>query len=536
MQRTVLLPFLLVWTVSAYDDPIVETFSGWVRGFTSISRSGRQYSAFTGIPFAKAPVGELRFQPPQEVEKWRGIKNATEDGPFCIQCNMSELDLEVIGEEDCLHLSVYTHNTRGYAPVMVHMHGGGFFSGDKSTTNPQYLMDEDVVIVDINYRVGIMGFLSFENTILPGNQGLKDQNMALQWVIKNIARFGGNPRRITLVGESAGAGSVLHHMVSPMSRGLFQGAIVESGSIYSMVNLLPPGVPKARTKKLINLISCPHGYNRNTLNCLQQKDAKDLVGHLRYFREWQVDPLLLFQPVLEPKIPGALVTGPIRSWQPSPIPMLIGTTSAEGLQRTKYFLEYDMDFKWYNDNFEKVAPLSLRYLESASNPKMVTDAVKQFYFKNKEITKADWVNITNAYTDAYFTAGIFDAANKHTGDVYFYYFDYVGEYTKGPKDRNYTFGAAHVDEIIYLWYIKKYSPLKGKDIELSKKIVKIWTDFVKFGNVNSPEKNERWDKWTREVHNYLHISENGLKAKKGLHEDRYKFWKSINYRDKFDCV
>lgn len=525
---------LLVFTATANDHPIVETCSGKVRGFKSISRSGRNYFAFTGIPYAKAPVGELRFQPPQEVEHWPGTKNSTEDGPFCIQYNMFELNPEVIGEEDCLHLSVYTHDTNGCAPVMVHIHGGGFFSGDKSITGPQYLMDKDVVVVDMNYRLGIMGFLSCEDTIMPGNQGLKDQNMALRWVIKNIARFGGNPSRVTLVGESAGGGSVLHHMISPKSKGFFQGAVVESGSIYSMVNLLPPGVAKRRAKKLANLLSCPHEDTKKIVLCLQQKNAKDLVGHLKYFREWQVDPLLLFQPVLEQKAPGAFITGPIRSWEPSPIPMMIGTTSAEGLQRTKYFIDYEMDFKWYNDNFEKVAPLSLRYLDSTSNPEMVTKAIKQFYFNNREITKADWINLTNAYTDAYFTAGIFDAANKHTGDTYFYYFDYVGEFTKGPNDRNLTFGAAHVDEIIYLWYNKKYAPLKDKDLQLSMKLVKIWTDFVKYGKGTSPEKNEIWNKWTREAHNYLHISKNGFKAKKGLHEDRYKFWSSINYRDKFE--
>ncbi|CAH1398685.1 unnamed protein product [Nezara viridula] len=525
---------LLAITAFADDAPVVETTAGSVRGFTSTSRSGRQYWSYRGIPFAKPPLGKLRFRPPEEPEPWTGIRNATEHGPFCIQYNMFHLNPKVIGSEDCLYLSVFTHDTNGSNPVMVHIHGGGFIAGDKSKTSPIYLMDQEIVIVGINYRLGIMGFLSFENNEQPGNQGMKDQVMALQWVQKNIANFGGDPKRVTLVGESAGGASVVHHIISPLSRGLFHGAIAESGTSYNTWTVLPPGLARNRAKNLTSLASCPVKTTKEIIACLQEKNANELVGLMENFREWQIDPLmLLFQPVLEPKGSGAFLTGPISSWKHNPVPLLTGMTSGEGLLRTRYFLEFDMDFKWYNDNFEKVAPISFQYVASASNPEEVTKKIKQYYFGNKQITAEDWLNITTAYSDSWFTAGIMDAANKHSGDVYFYYFDYIGEYSYTPKNKSLAIGTGHSEEVLYIWY-KDFAPnLKGKDLELSKKLVKIWTNFVKYGKPVLPDSN--WPTWTKKKH-YLNIGQSGFKINEGLCESRYNFWSSLNYNDKYQWI
>ncbi|XP_066908800.1 juvenile hormone esterase-like [Halyomorpha halys] len=531
------ISLLLLYAITAFadDGPIVDTTAGAVRGFTSRSRSGRQFLSYKGIPFARPPLGKLRFKPPEEPQPWAGIRNATEDGPFCIQYNMFQLNPQVIGSEDCLHLSVFTHDTNGSAPVLVHIHGGGFIAGDKSKISPIYFMDHDVVVVGINYRLGIMGFLSFEDQEQPGNQGMKDQVMALRWVKKNIAKFGGDPNRVTLVGESAGGASVIHHVISPLSRGLFHGAIAESGSSYNIWTILPPGLARNRASNLTSLASCRFNSTREIVTCLQEMNATELVGLMEHFREWQIDPLmLLFQPVLESKGSEAFLTGPISSWEHSPVPLLIGMTSGEGLLRSRYFLEYNMDFKWYNDNFEKVAPISYQYVSSASNPDEVTRKIKQYYFGNKEITAADWLNITLAYSDSWFTAGILDAANKHTGDVYFYYFDYIGEYSYTPKNKTLAIGAGHSEEILYIWF-KTFAPdLKGSDLELSIKLVEIWTNFVKYGKPVSPESNRLWPTWTSKKHRYMHISKSGFQIKEGLLENRYSFWSSLNYKDKYE--
>ncbi|XP_014292971.1 juvenile hormone esterase [Halyomorpha halys] len=533
-----LLVILSTTAVFAHDPQVVQTAQGKLRGFKATSRSGRPFLSFASIPFAKPPVGPLRFQPPQEPEPWEGIRNATDLGPWCIQYNMYDIPPATFGVEDCLYLAVHTHNTRGRAPVMFHLHGGGFISGNgPHKTDPRYLMDEDVVIVDINYRLGIMGFLSFEDEVMPGNQGMKDQVMALRWVKKNIAKFGGDPNRVTLVGESAGAGSVYHHTVSPLSRGLFHGGIAESGSSYAMWCVTPPGLAKEYAQKLAGLVSCPKGNSKEAVACMMKKDAKELVGHMEDYRIWQIDPLILFLPVLEPAGPGAFITGPINKWQHNPVPLLMGTTSAEGLLRTGYFLYYNMDFKWYDDNFERLAPVSHMYFATASNPNEVTRKIREFYYGNKPISLNDWVNVTNTYTDSWFTHGIFEGADKHTGDVYFYYFDYRGEYSFFPAEGNttqYAIGAAHTDEILYIWYNKNFaSDLKGKDVELSKKLVKIWTDFAKHGKAIPPPNSGKWDKWVTKKHNYMHITNSGFKPQIGLHEDRYRFWSELNFRDKY---
>ncbi|CAH1398134.1 unnamed protein product [Nezara viridula] len=529
--------FLLFAIAALADDaPVVDTTAGSVRGFTSRSRSGRSYLSYTGIPFAKPPVEELRFRSPEEPEPWTGIRNATENGPFCIQYNVNlhSFNSKVIGSEDCLYLSVFTHNTKDTAPVLVHIHGGGFTAGDKSMTSPIYFMDEDVVVVAINYRLGIMGFLSFEDNEQPGNQGMKDQVMALKWIQKNIAKFGGDPNRVTLVGDSAGGASAIHHIISPLSRGLFHGAIAESGSSYNTWTVLPPGLPRSRASNLTSLASCPFNSTREIVRCLQKKNASDLVGLVEHFREWQIDPLLLvFQPALEPKSSEAFLTGPLSSWEHNSVPLLIGMTSGEGLLRTKFFLEYNMDFKWYNDNFEKVAPITFLYVASASNPDEVTRKIKQYYFGNKEITAADWQNVTHAYSDSWFYAGILETANKHTGDVYFYYFDYIGEYTYAPKNRTLAVGAGHSEEVPYIWYKKSAPNLKGSDLELSIKLVKIWSNFAKYGKPVSAESNFIWPTWTPTRHRFMKISNSGFKMNEGLHESRYNFWSSLNYRDKY---
>ncbi|XP_014276171.1 juvenile hormone esterase [Halyomorpha halys] len=196
-----------------------------------------------------------------------------------------------------------------------------------------------------------------------------------------------------------------------------------------------------------------------------------------------------------------------------------------------------MDFKWYDDNFERLAPVSLMYFATASNPNEVTRKIREFYYGNKPISLNDWVNVTNTYTDSWLTHAIFEGADKHTGDVYFYYFDYRGEYSFFPAEGNttqYAIGAAHTDEILYIWYNKNFaSDLKGKDVELSKKLVKIWTDFAKHGKAIPPPNSGKWDKWVTKKHNYMHITNSGFKPQIGLHEDRYRFWSELNFRDKY---
>ncbi|KAF5276536.1 hypothetical protein FQR65_LT03966 [Abscondita terminalis] len=213
---------------------IVKTNQGDLRGKLCADHYGKPYYSFQGIPYAQPPLGDLRFKAPKEPQPWSGIKDGTKEGNASYSRHM--LFGNIIGKEDCLYLNVYTPklSTESLKPVMFWIHGGAFVVGSGSTDifGPDFLIHEDVVIVTINHRLGLLGFLSMNDPMLevPGNAGLKDQVMALKWVKLNIKNFGGDPNNITIFGESVGGCSVHLLMLSPMSKGLFHKAIIQSGT------------------------------------------------------------------------------------------------------------------------------------------------------------------------------------------------------------------------------------------------------------------------------------------------------------------
>lgn len=163
------------------------------------------YFSFKGIPYAAPPLGNLRFRAPIEPESWTGVREALNHGPSCPAATPS-----LLMGEDCLYLNVYTRSFTGNQPVLVWLHGGGFMSGsgDSLVYGPEHLIEEDVIIVSLNYRVGALGFLSTGDANASGNYGLKDMILALKWIRENIANFGGDPNNVTIFGQSAGGAAV----------------------------------------------------------------------------------------------------------------------------------------------------------------------------------------------------------------------------------------------------------------------------------------------------------------------------------------
>jgi para-nitrobenzyl esterase len=220
---------------SAQNDPTLVTIaSGTVRG-----TADGEVIAFKGIPFAQPPVDALRWRAPQPVTPWDGVLDASAFGPACMQT------AELPKSEDCLTLNVWRPAAAAAdarLPVMVWIYGGALAHGNTAQYPADALAAQGIVVVSMNYRMGRLGFfahpaLAAEAPNEPrGNYGYLDQLAALQWVQRNIPAFGGDPEKVTIFGESAGGGSVMAHMVSPLSRGLFRGAILQS-----------PGVPTART-------------------------------------------------------------------------------------------------------------------------------------------------------------------------------------------------------------------------------------------------------------------------------------------------
>ena len=254
MKNFLLVVIILLAAVAIRAADVVQTANGTVEG------RGTQPSGvriFRGIPFAQPPTGDLRWREPQPVKPWQGVRQALDFGPRCMQARIfDDMIFRSNGvSEDCLYLNVWTpaKSARERLPVLVYFYGGGFVSGDGS--EPRYdgesMAAKGIVVLTVNYRLGVFGFMSHPELTkesphnASGNYGLLDQNAALQWVQRNIANFGGDPKRVTIAGESAGSVSVSAQMVSPLSKNLIAGAIGESGAITGTL----PAVPRAKAEE-----------------------------------------------------------------------------------------------------------------------------------------------------------------------------------------------------------------------------------------------------------------------------------------------
>lgn len=236
---------LFVFNTKVASEEIVTISNGQIRGeVRKNDLTGNEYRAFHAIPYANPPTSQLRFRPPEPfVEKWKKTYDASNSSraPICPQLaegNFMNIDEDQLNE-DCLYLSVYGPKKDTFSkplPVLVWIHGGSFDRGIGMFPfhGPERFMDgDDIIMVSINYRVGILGFLSLGIPDVPGNMGLHDQVMALRWVQENIASFGGDPDTVTIMGESAGSWSAYYHLFSPLSEGLFHRIIAQSGTPMS---------------------------------------------------------------------------------------------------------------------------------------------------------------------------------------------------------------------------------------------------------------------------------------------------------------
>src|SRR5262245_20876663 len=235
-------------TAGALAQDRVKIANGALEGISDKSSGVR---SFKGIPFGDPPIGDFRWKPPQLVKNWQGVRKADKFGPRCMQRPIfGDMNFRSNGmSEDCLYLNVWTPAKSGNEklPVLVYFFGGGFMAGDGS--EPRYdgesMARKGIVALTVNYRLGAFGFFAHPELTkesphhASGNYALLDQTAALQWVQKNIAAFGGDPKKVTIAGESAGSIAVSAQMASPLAKGLFAGAIGESGSILAAMAPVP---------------------------------------------------------------------------------------------------------------------------------------------------------------------------------------------------------------------------------------------------------------------------------------------------------
>lgn len=434
--------------------------AGLISGKTD---SSGHVKIFKGIPFATPPLGELRWKAPQPVQSWDGIKKCTENPaspmqnppvPFFAWSAEFLIPKEPISE-DCLYLNVWTAAERSdeKRPVMVWIYGGGFGSG--GSTVPLYdgedLAKMGIVVVTINYRVGILGFLahpelSAENPEqTSGNYGILDQIAALEWVKKNIAAFGGDPDNVTIAGQSAGAFSVNALVVSPKAKDLFHKAIAQSGGMFARNNGLVSGIQSAEERG---------------------KQLTDTLGFsLSDLREMPADSLLKIQGRFGPVFDGKVLPGVRQAFEEgkfSDVPLLTGWNADDrvsGNQATSPAEFIANAKKQYGGRAGEYLQLFPAGNEVELEETQKTIGVLGFGFQNYS-----WAR---------------QQTEKGQNNAYLYYFTRIP-----PGEPNY--GAFHSAEFSYaLHTLRNWNrPFEKVDYDLERNMSSYWVNFVKTGNPN----------------------------------------------------
>ncbi|KAM5263907.1 cocaine esterase-like [Ctenodactylus gundi] len=522
------LLLLLVWGRGQdYAGPIRTTHTGQVRGsLVHVTESDVGVHTFLGIPFAKPPVGPLRFAPPEALEPWSGVRDGTSHPAMCLQdiTAMSTQALKLLNltlppipmSEDCLYLNIYTpaHAHEGSnLPVMVWIHGGALVIGMASLYDGSTLAAyENVVVVAIQYRLGVLGFFSTGDQHATGNWGFLDQVAALRWVRQNIAHFGGNPDRVTIFGESAGGTSVSSLVLSPMSQGLFHGAIMESG-----VALLPSLISnssEAVSTMVANLSACEQLDPEALVDCLRGKSEEEILAITKAFRiiAGVVDGIFL------PRHPQELLA----SADFHPVPSIIGVNNDEygwilPLIATSANTQKEIDR-------ETVRAALQRKSAQMMLPIGFGDILMDEYMGDNEDPQILRAQFQDLMEDFMFVIPALQVAHvqRYHAPVYFYEFQHRPDFFKDKKPPHVK--ADHGDEILFIFrsFLGGYQvELTEEEELLSRRMMKYWANFARNGNPNG----EGLPCWPAFDHEELYLKLDIQPAVgRALKGSRLKFW------------
>ncbi|XP_035138660.1 cocaine esterase isoform X1 [Callithrix jacchus] len=509
--------------------PIRTTHTGQVLGsLVHVKGADVGVHTFLGIPFAKPPVGPLRFAPPEPPESWSGVRDATTHPAMCLQ-DLTTLDSEVMNQvnvtipsismsEDCLYLSIYTpaHTHEGSnLPVMVWIHGGGLVFGMASMYDGSVLAAfEDVVVVTIQYRLGVLGFFSTGDKHATGNWGYLDQVAALRWVRRNIAHFGGNPDCVTIFGESAGGTSVSSLVLSPIAQGLFHRAIMQSG-----VAVLPGLIANSAdviSTVVANLSACDQVDSEALVGCLRGKSKEEILAINKPFKcmiPAVVDGVFL------PRHPQELLA----SAEFQPIPSIIGVNNDE--------------FGWiipsimgiYNPqkemNREALQAVLQKMLSLMMLPPTFVDLLMEEYIGDSGDPQTLRAQFQEIMMDSLFVIPALQVAHfqRSQGPVYFYEFQHQPSWVKNIRPPHVK--ADHADELPYVFgslFWGNYVKFTEEEEQLSRKMMKYWANFARNGNPNS-EGLPHWPLFDQEER-YLQLTLQPAVGR-ALKAHKLQFWK-----------
>jgi para-nitrobenzyl esterase len=469
MMGAALMSLTLAAPTAANPDwLVVVTDKGAVRG--TVTDTGR---VFYRIPFAAPPVGNLRWRAPHPAEQWAGVRDATVAGPACAQDESPLLNQPRVTTEDCLYLNVYTPRGRSrHRPVMVWFHGGGFTGGSANQYDGSALAGRGVVVVTVNYRLGAFGFLAHpalsgeDPRVKSGNYGLLDQQAALRWVQANASAFGGDTRRVTIFGESAGGISVCDHLTSPLAAGLFTRAIIQSGPCALLARALPGaeavGVGFATTA------GCQDQHDVSA--CLRARPVDAILDAMRGTpAQGSVPP---WAPTSETPVLPRDPTDAIASGAYHRVPVIAGTTLDEGTIFVAFLEAQGTPIN------AQTYPAVLSQMFGANAPGVQAEYPGAAYGEDYRLA------LSAVYTDSLFACPSLALNRSLSTRTPTYAYEFADRTAPNlyPLTPDFPLGAFHGSELAYLF--RNLAPLNPSQRLLSDHIQSYWTRFAATGNPN----------------------------------------------------
>ncbi|XP_055607111.1 juvenile hormone esterase-like isoform X2 [Uranotaenia lowii] len=511
---------------------------------------GSRFRGYLGVPFAKPPIGDLRFRNPQPVEPWDGDYDASFERSKCVQKNDLWPEQQVEGSEDCLYMNVFVPEVpkRESIPVMVFIHGGGFFFGSSSMgeLGPERFVDTgEVILVVIQYRLGVFGFLSTGDGAATGNFGLKDQTAALRWIQRNIAKFGGDPEKVTIFGQSAGGASVQMHMLSPLSRGLFSKAIVMSGNSLGFLTwpLEDPLKFARQQAAAVGIESVDTISSEDLVKALRVVDAIELAASIDKLKFWHVFPLTAYRPVVETFIDDEtfIAEEPRVLWAQgkyTQVPWMTGFVPNEGAFTSLAILLNETLLEELNENSQELIPQLVGCKQSEKTSRMLRERFFPGGTAERWLTEDNAKNI-QLLSEAQIKYPLALGAkqhitsndpNKSSLQMYYFAFKSNHSYSKYFAKTDQDSGVCHSDDLSYLFrsrdLFEDYS-FMSPEATMSGRFVDFFIKFVydrNHGMLNCTDLRCKMLKFSNSNDKFFPIEETFVLA---IDEELVAFWDEI---------